>query len=331
MISEAPTGEILQRSPRPGGTVNRPQAEVQRVLRQPVTEFLERPGKKIRSRLVWLGFDLANNPSANSDGVPVACEFVEQLHAGSLIIDDIQDRAESRRGRPSLHTVVGVPAAINMGNWLYFAGLEQLTQLALSDAQRCEILGRALMVTRQCHEGQALDLSLRIDSVPLVEVRSMVESITAWKTGALTGLAAWLGAAVAGASREQLQRISDFGCLLGSVLQMQNDCTDLRLAAKQSGGSQDLANRRVTWPWAWAAEQLTRDAYEALLARVSDQDLGGQSQLAGRLLACTQEIARVEIRGRLTAAAQLLEVCELSAQQRHRAAGVLSDLELRYA
>src|SRR5512142_2931568 len=46
--------------------------------------------------------------------------IVEGLHLGSLIIDDIEDESSTRRGGPTLHRQIGVPNALNAGNWLYF-------------------------------------------------------------------------------------------------------------------------------------------------------------------------------------------------------------------
>jgi geranylgeranyl pyrophosphate synthase len=304
---------------------------LQRLLIRPIAEFLERPGKRIRAQLVGLGFELANNPAANATGMSCLCDFIEKLHAGSLIIDDIQDQAQSRRGRQSLHVKFGVPVSINMGNWLYFSGLEHLAQIPLPQDKRCEVLERAIAVTRQCHEGQALDLALTIDSLPQVDVPEVVATITAWKTESLTGLAAWLGAYVAGGDLERCRGIGEFGRRLGSVLQIQNDFTELQQVAKQTRVSQDFANRRVTWPWAWAASRLPDDDYQTLLRSLWSDEIESQSGLAQRLLDQTSQMARTEIKERLSAAALQIDAWSVSPQQRHQMAQLLSNLELRYA
>ena len=86
-------------------------------LTQPVDEFLRRGGKRFRATLLELAYRIAGG-----DGnVPTpVLEAVELLHAGSLIIDDIEDGTEERRGGAAMHAKIGVPSAINAGNWLYF-------------------------------------------------------------------------------------------------------------------------------------------------------------------------------------------------------------------
>ena len=45
----------------------------------------------------------------------------EIIHAGSMIVDDIEDDSSERRGAPAVHRLHGLPLALNAGNWMYFA------------------------------------------------------------------------------------------------------------------------------------------------------------------------------------------------------------------
>jgi hypothetical protein len=92
----------------------------------PVHGFLSRPGKRIRACLLQAGFELAGGRGKPPE---LMLDFVELLHAGSLVIDDIEDDSDSRRGQPTLHRQLGIPIALNAGNWMYFSALEKLTQL----------------------------------------------------------------------------------------------------------------------------------------------------------------------------------------------------------
>jgi hypothetical protein len=51
---------------------------------------------------------------------------VEFIHAGSLVVEDIEDGSRIRRGRVALHVRYGMPVALNAGNWLYFWPFELL-------------------------------------------------------------------------------------------------------------------------------------------------------------------------------------------------------------
>jgi geranylgeranyl pyrophosphate synthase len=219
-------------------------------LHGPVNEFLQRQGKRIRADLV----ELAYSASQGRGQPPSQLQsFVELLHAGSLIVDDIQDGADYRRNRPTLHRVVGVPLAINTGNWMYFAAFEKLVDLPVGRGCQAAILKKSLATVRRCHEGQALDLATNARTVPQADVITIANTLSLLKTGGLVSLAAWLGAAVAGAPPRLRRTFGKFGMRLGLALQMQNDLTELRKSAAEGETSQDLANGRVTWPWAWAA------------------------------------------------------------------------------
>jgi len=97
-------------------------AQVEECLVAPARELLARRSKSLRGQLVAAACDLlggVQTPERRAAVTKVAAAM-ELLHAGSLIIDDIQDGSVQRRGGPSLHLVYGVPSALCTGNWLYF-------------------------------------------------------------------------------------------------------------------------------------------------------------------------------------------------------------------
>lgn len=231
-------------------------------LHRPVREFMQRQGKRIRSDLV----DFAYSASSGSGKAPCQVqEFVELMHAGSLIVDDVEDGAETRRSLPSLHRIIGIPLAINTGNWMYFAALEKLIDLPVGQKAQAAILKRSIATVRKCHEGQALDLATKVTAMNQREVVAVTRAVSRLKTGGLVSLAAWLGAAVAGAKPELRRALSRFGMQLGIALQMQNDLAELRMCAVECIPSNDLENARVTWPWAWAAEVCNENEFSQLL------------------------------------------------------------------
>ncbi len=273
-----------------------------RAVNLPVESFLAHGGKRIRAELVEIAYQLAGG-----NGTPPwqLIDFMELLHAGSLAIDDIQDNSACRRGRRSLHIEHGVPLAINAGNWMYFSALEQLMHAGLGDHQTLETLKRAVTVIRKCHEGQALDLSARFDEIPKDSVVEVVCAISLWKTGALTGLATWLGAVAAGASPKESERIRLFGEELGVGLQMQNDYIELHRSALFQLPSDDLINRRVTWPWAWLSQSLQEPDYKCLV-RSFCQSTIDQDQLAQRIRASIRSRAAEEIHQKFENSARVL-------------------------
>lgn len=223
----------------------------ERALGAPAREFLRRPGKQFRARLVEAAWVIAGgSPAAIPEQLPLV---VELLHAGSLIVDDIEDGSEWRRDAPALHHVVGIPTALNTGNWLYFWPLELIDQLPLADDARASLLRVARTAVEMCHRGQALDLTLRITELEQDEIPGVVRTTTRLKTGALMELAASLGAIGAGASPDAVQAMRRFGHSLGVGLQMLDDLGSIVSPARRHKGDEDLTAARPTWPWAWLA------------------------------------------------------------------------------
>jgi geranylgeranyl pyrophosphate synthase len=241
-----------------------PGALWERALVGPARAFLERPGKRFRARLVEAGWTLADGAAT---GVPIELVLaVELIHAGALIVDDVQDCAVTRRGGPALHRMVGVPLALNTGGWLYFLPLS-LVERAGFDAETSAAIQRRMQhAMLVCHEGQALDLALRVTELEQGEIAAVVAETTARKTAALTELAAAVGALAAGGSAARVQALAAFGHELGIGLQMLDDLGSLTSPARADKAAEDLCGARPTWPWSWAAQDLAAPAFAELVA-----------------------------------------------------------------
>ena len=221
-------------------------------LYDPARAFLAEPGKGFRANLVRLGWDLAG-------GAPGACPpslavVLEWLHAGSLIVDDIEDGSLTRRGRPALHVSHGLPLALNTGNFLYFAAQMQIEQLDLALATRLQLHADIVHALVRCHHGQALDIAAHVESLTQGEVAAVVRATTALKTGALTSLAASLGARASGAEPPTVDAIAQFGADLGIGLQMLDDLGSMLSVKRREKALEDLRGGHPTWIWAWLAE-----------------------------------------------------------------------------
>jgi geranylgeranyl pyrophosphate synthase len=268
--------------------------------------FLQRDGKRIRAMLVGESFRLAGG-----EGEPPAAitEAVERLHAGSLIIDDIEDDSADRRGQPALHREVGVPRALNTGNLMYFQSLEQLSRAPLSQTTRHQILNTTLRTIRRCHEGQAIDLATRVDDMPLDAILPTCERISRLKTGRLAGLSAWLGAICANPSGERLRALTRFGRQVGVCLQMHNDLAELRRFVDGNCRCDDLRHARVTWPWAWALRETTPQGFRRLRRALANA--GGKVEplrwIASSLLAGVEVYGQQQLRAEFDGALAVLD------------------------
>jgi len=232
-------------------------------LYEPLAEFLRRPGKEFRGELVTFGFRLAGRTDAPPPELALA---VEVLHAGSLVVDDIEDASTERRGAPALHRLFGVPAALNAGNWLYFWPFELLSRAGLPDGARLAAFDRFGKTLRECHYGQALDLSTKLPDLARAEVLPLVQAVTELKTGSLVAFAVALGAVASGAPDRIVRAAERLGRDLGSGLQMLDDLSGITSDPRRHKGREDLLNGTPTWPWAWLSAELGETEWEELVA-----------------------------------------------------------------
>lgn len=273
-------------------------------LSGPAAAFLSRPGKDLRAALVRAGGRLggeASGGAAAGAAAPTAERIalaIELVHAGSLIVDDVEDQSDERRGAPALHRLVGVPLAINTGSWLYFWGLAELSRLGIPGG-----LERATTALLRCHQGQALDLAVRVVDLDPREVPPVVAATTRLKTGALCRLAMELGALGAGACEARTAAIGALGEATGTALQMLDDLGGLVAPERRAKAYEDLRGARPTWAWAWLAEQHDPFAWARFLGQARAVAAGADPHpLADALAERVEPIGRPRIRATLDAA-----------------------------
>jgi geranylgeranyl diphosphate synthase type I len=208
------------------------------------------------------------------DALPAAVA-VELLHNFSLIHDDIQDRDELRRGRPTLWKLWGVAQAINAGDAMFAMAHLAIERLRERDVPATRII-KALRIFDETSialtVGQHLDLSFETRAdVSVNEYMTMIQG----KTGALIHAACAIGAITAGAPAERVDALGNFGAWLGIAFQLQDDVLGIWGDPDRTGKQDsDLRHRKKTMPVLYAAEknQQVRDMYFNQ-QRLSDDDL----------------------------------------------------------
>ncbi|GAB4349389.1 MAG: hypothetical protein Kow0073_02890 [Immundisolibacter sp.] len=257
------------------------EALLQHSVYEPLLEFLGRPSKGLRARLVHHAWRLCGGCG---EAQPTLAMLPELLHSASLIVDDIQDGADRRRGGPALHRVIGVGPALNVANWLYFWPQALVAELPLPAARRRRCTQLITDTLLDCHRGQALDLGVAVWRLPPEQVPALVYEQSRLKTGRLTGLCMGLGAVAAGARSSQVDGLMAFGEQVGIGLQMLDDLTALRAPARLDKAGEDLRGGRLTWAWALAAQHCTGERYRALVRDAGEAVRRGHWQIAVQLL-----------------------------------------------
>lgn len=244
-------------------------------LFEPAHLFLNRPRKKVRAHLVHAGLRMAEDSEIpETRFVRLQKAFIslertlEAIHAGSLIIDDIQDNSTERRGGPCLHSTYGVPLAINAGNWLYFEPFSWIRRLGLPETMELELYRSYHKAMADAHLGQSIDLGLRVDDLRQDLVENVCLSSLRLKTGSLTSLALSAGAILGGATASRLSLIRDFGTRFGIALQMYDDVQNCRLPIGHSKRYEDFRLRRPSWVWASFANHASPREYAHFIKAV---------------------------------------------------------------
>lgn len=247
--------------------------QLERRLVEPARMLMARPSKHMRARLVGLAYDLAGGDEAGRTLIEKAAAALEQLHTGSLIVDDVQDGSKQRRGGPSLHTMYGLPTALCVGNWLYFRPMRILDTMPLPTAARHRLLSAYYQAVEAAHYGQALDISVKVDTLGRQEVPAFCDAVIEWKTGTITALAMRVGAIIAGADSAREEALATFGMAFGKTLQYCDDIGNVVGRRDPSKRFEDLRLRKPTAVWAMAAARSTDDDYAVFRAaalRVED-------------------------------------------------------------
>jgi geranylgeranyl pyrophosphate synthase len=233
-----------------------------RAVIAPVREIVDRGGKSWRSYGTLACIDIVGGDSR---------EFVQWLaipefmHVGSLIVDDVEDRSEIRRGGPACHLKYGEAVAINAGTAAYFMW-QKLLECSdkLSDRERLRIYGLYFDAMRAGHAGQAIDLDgcgdLMRAAVETGEGKALEGRILAihrLKTGVPASALAQMGAVAGGGSDEQIAALGRFFEHLGIAFQIIDDVLNLRgFKGNLKALGEDIALGKVTLPVAKAIPRL---------------------------------------------------------------------------
>lgn len=305
LIDEAFSAQVLAEL---AGEVSRsvPFEVWNKALYGPLDDFVSRPGKELRARLVRHAWSLSGGSGEPPEELPA---MVELLHAGSLIVDDIEDEATRRRGELALHCLHGLPIALNAGNWLYFLPFTLVGRISASPESQLEIFRATSRCLLACHYGQALDLGARMSTIAQKDVFSVVATTTRLKTASLTELAATLGAIAAGAGPFVSRLLARFGHELGIGLQMLDDLGSITSDRLCHKGHEDLIGGRPTWPWAWLSEDVDAASYATLqqLARAVESRDAHPELLVERMRSDLDEPGRARVHAHLDRSVAELE------------------------
>lgn len=214
-----------------------------KAIADPIWDMLDRGGKRWRPALFLLICEALDKKSDYCLDLSI---IPEVIHNGTLVIDDIEDSSELRRGKPCTYKIFQTDIAVNSGNAMYYLPLLPLM------VQRAKV---SVEVQRDVYEvyvqeminlsmGQAMDIAWHrgIANADELSEEDYLQ-MCAYKTGTLARMAAKMAAVLAGANKPLVEKLGHFAESIGVAFQMQDDILDLtgqEFAKKKGGVGQDI-------------------------------------------------------------------------------------------
>ncbi|PPQ75032.1 hypothetical protein CVT26_011930 [Gymnopilus dilepis] len=218
----------------------------EQAILEPFKYTTSNPGKEIRGKLIeafniWL--------QVPNDKLQVIAKVVNMLHAASLMVDDIEDDSQLRRGKPVAHKIYGVPQTINTANYVYFLAYQELFALRGSDKSAQPRQPLDALVTAELlslHRGQGLEILWR-DSLQCPSEEEYITMVNN-KTGGLLriGVKLMMACCTSNAEVDYVPLVN----LIGVYFQIRDDLMNLQSTEYTSnkGFAEDLSEGKFSFP-----------------------------------------------------------------------------------
>ncbi|MFK0294908.1 polyprenyl synthetase family protein [Streptomyces sp. NPDC090442] len=272
-------------------------------LISPVRHLLDAGGKRWRAHLMARVLEIYGVSPHHYAELIAACEMG---HAGSLMVDDVEDTSPVRRGSPAAHMLFGEATAINAGTAAYFSVDRAIRRCFPGDAElRLAVYETYLANLRATHAGQALDIQghqremtaalATGDPEPLLNMLTLTHRL---KTGAQVRAVCEIASLAGHATPQQRSALGEFGEAVGLAYQITDDVSDLRGVIHRDRATkrvaEDLHNAKVTFPLAHTVTLLPRDEAESLWRTLQAEPDEGAVRRAARTIDASGAVQRCE-------------------------------------
>lgn len=247
-----------------------------KAISEPFWDLMDRGGKRWRPALMMIVYETLGGKAEDIVDISI---IPEVIHNGTLVVDDVEDNGDFRRGKECIHRIYGVDIAINMGNTMYYLPLlvlfnrDDISQEKLVKIVRCyieEMLKLSL--------GQAMDIAWHRGLVENIDEEQYMQ-MCSFKTGSLTRLSVKIAGILADADAKIMDALEEFADALSIAFQIQDDILnltgDISKYGKEIGG--DIKEGKRTLMVIYAMKKLPKkDAErlkEILSMHTSDQRL----------------------------------------------------------
>ncbi|TFK26318.1 farnesyltranstransferase [Coprinopsis marcescibilis] len=219
-------------------------AENESAILEPYTFTTSSPGKEIRGKLIGAFNAWLNVPD---DKLRVIAKIVNMLHAASLMVDDVEDDSQLRRGTPVAHKIYGIPQTINSANYVYFLAFQELFALRNGPTPPRQDIDQLVTSELLClHRGQGLEILWR-DSLHCPTEEEYIGMVSN-KTGGLLriGIKLMMACSTTNSDVDYTALVS----LFGVYFQIRDDLMNLQSPEYTSnkGFAEDLTEGKFSFP-----------------------------------------------------------------------------------
>lgn len=232
-------------------------------LNEPIRDFLLRGGKRWRPTLFLTSLNLFGLDWKKYLDIAFALELA---HNATLIIDDLEDNAELRRGKPVCHKIFGVDVAVNAGNIIHFLPLQILQKRKYqNNAQKLKILQIYNNEMINVYFGQTLDIFWH-NNPKIISVNEYLE-MCRLKTGGLVRMAVRMACVLANKNDKFENDFKKFAELAGIAFQIKDDSLEFTSDEKTFGKSfgNDITEGKMSLPVVLALKKSNKKTNTRLL------------------------------------------------------------------
>ena len=243
-------------------------------LYAPIRYTISQGGKRVRPVLFLMAYNLYKE---DVDAALYPAVAMETYHNYTLIHDDVMDRAEMRRGMPTVCAKWGDIPAILSGDTMLVLAYEFLSHVP-SDKLPA-MLSLFTETAKEIGEGQQYDLDFEHrDDVREEEYMNMIRL----KTSVLLAASLKMGAMLAGATPEDQECLYRFGEKMGLAFQLQDDLLDVyadqSLFGKKIGG--DICCNKKTFLLITAMNNASPQQLDTMKAWMEKKDFDPAEKIA---------------------------------------------------
>jgi len=205
-----------------------------------ITHYIvRRKGKQMRPMFVFLVAKMVSNGQFKERTYRGA-SVIELIHTATLVHDDVVDDSNRRRGFFSLNALWKNKIAVLVGDYLLSKGL-----LLSIDNDDFDILKLISIAVREMSEGELL----QIEKARQLDITEAVYfEIIRKKTATLIAACTAIGATSVDADKEEVEKMREFGELIGIAFQIKDDLFDYSEAKIGKPTGIDIKEQKMTLP-----------------------------------------------------------------------------------